>query len=527
MTRNNLNKVVLVSTGISRREFPFLPNFMYVPSPGIYYIAAILKENGFETSIVDQANHNLPNDEISSRIIEEEPDIVLFNQFCTNRDRIKSIVSELPEKYIIGIGNHDATFHSRSLSNKEFIEQYSHASFVWQGEAENGLVEFLRNFKRGKYPLRIDNIANRVNDLDTLPFLKHDEYGGEAGFIVTSRGCKQSGCDFCTTPQFYRDGWRARSVGHVEEELENLKSSGKRFIFVFDDNFLGFSERDLERGVRIIEKCKALDMKVFIMTTVTQIARADELGYLSALSDALVLAFLGVENGNEQALKKLGKRCNTSQHRQLSERAIDGLYRNNISTYLGYINFNPESTLDELADSALFLYENNMQASNFHNLYNKVELYDGTKLLEIYRKNKLYNITWDNGAYKYEFADRRVGYLSNCLSMFVLDQMYLLDFLNYEASNLIYMNQLLESETGKLFMKTRRDINKNNYNFFIKAVDICRDRESLGPLLEIMGDVKEKIKKSIMAYKSLIPRILINADYIIQEPLRYIDEISF
>lgn len=527
MTRRNLHKVVLVSTGISRREFPYLPNFMYAPSPGIYYINAILRDNGFETTIIDQANENLPNDAISSRVIEEEPDIVLFNQFCKTRDRIKTIVSELPEKYIIGVGNHDATFHSRSLSPEDFIEQYKHVDFVWQGEAENGLAEYLKNFKREKYPLPIDNIGNRVRDLDTLPVLKHGEYGGDTGFLVTSRGCMSNGCDFCTTPQLYRDGWRARSAEHVEEELENLKNSGKRFIFVFDDNFLGFSERDLDRGASIIEKCKELDMKVFIMTTVNQIARAEELGYLSDFYGALTMVFLGVENGNEQALKKLGKRCNISQYRQLSERAIDGLYRNGISTYLGYINFNPESTLDELEDGAHFLFENNMQASNFHNLYNKLDLYDGTKLLEAFRKNNLHDITWKYGEYKYEFADRGVGFLSNFLSMFVLDLTYVLDFLNYEASYLIYMNRLLESKTGKLFMKIRKEINENNYIFFSNAIELCGESEPLGSLLEIMGDFKEKTKKSILEYKKLIPEILSNADYIIEEPLKYIDDISF
>ncbi|MCP4135485.1 MAG: hypothetical protein GY754_31240 [bacterium] len=495
-------------------------------SSGMHYVNDLFKQNGFDTVLINQANENLSIDEIPTKIIKEKPDLVLFNQFCNTREQVKKTISNLPDGYIYGIGGHDATFHSLSLANDDFIKQYKHVDFVWQGEVENGLIEFIKNFEQKDVPITNNNLNNRVRNLNTLPVLKHDDYSGEMGFLYTSRGCLENGCDFCTTPQFYKDGIKTRGIDHVKAEMENLKKNGKQFICVFDDNFLGFSESDIENAARIIEFGKDLNLKLFIMTRVDQIIKAHKMGYLAVFSGTVNQVFLGVENGSTKALKKLGKKCAIPKYRENSEKAIDLLYNNGISVYLGYINFYPDSTFDELESSANFLYKSNYNASQFHFLRNKLELFDGTKLLKSCQEKNSFNVRRSGTGYNYDFSDKGVEFLSNFFAMHVNEEINKLDYLVYESIFLIYLNQLQNTPLGKKFEKLIIEVNENNYQFFINALNICREKPELTPMMANLGDFKLKTKNSINEYLLLFPELIEKSKYVYHEPFKYIHNIS-
>lgn len=517
-------KVVLVALGTSRKEYPYMFNFAYLTAPGLHYINAVLRNNGFITSIINMICDDLLYEEISAKIIEQDPDIVLFNQFFSTRDRVRSIISQLPNKYIIGIGGHDATFHPNYLTHEEFLKEYSHADFVWQGEAENGLAEYLLNVKKGNGPVLVNNLNNRTEELDMLPILAHDDYKGDAGFIVTSRGCMTSGCDFCTTPQFYKEGWRARSIDHVTRELLNLKKNGKDFFWATDDNFFGFSGSDLDRGREIIRICRKLDLQLSILTTVKQILKADEKGYLAEFSGILIHVCLGVENGDTEILKKIGKKCDLKKYSEMSAMAIDALHRNSITTRLGYINFYPEATFEELKNSADFLYKNHQQAATFYHLQNKLNIFEGSKLFKMYTE-KGGEVRVENAQYIYSFTNKNVGFLHNFLSMYTTQNVDILDYLDYEAACLIYMNQLLDTPAGKEYLSLKSEINENNYSFFINAIDICRNDPNIIPLMDLVNDFKNKVHQSILKYQAFIIAIAESAERKIKEALMYVDHI--
>jgi hypothetical protein len=100
-----------------------------------------------------------------------------------------------------------------------------------------------------KIPLLVK--GERVENLDDLPIIDHN-YSGTTAIINTARGCN-NGCEFCTSTRFYGCR-RVRSLENVKLELELLKKNHpeKDTIFISDDNFLGNTPEDLERGHEII-----------------------------------------------------------------------------------------------------------------------------------------------------------------------------------------------------------------------------------------------------------------------------------
>ncbi|MBN1497613.1 MAG: hypothetical protein JXA07_12625 [Spirochaetes bacterium] len=518
------NSISIVSLGNTRKDYPFFMNWLYLTSPGIHYLRTALELNGIKTVLIDKVDKNLTTDEIIQILQNINPEIILFNQFYSTREEIKQICISFPKNAIRGIGGHDATFHSMTLSENEFSQQYSHADFVWQGEIENGFASFIRNFQKKDSPVCVNNINNRVQDLNDLPVLKHDNYTSELAFLVTSRGCMSGGCDFCTTPNFYHDGWRSRSVAHVSHELRNIKASGRFHINITDDNFLGLGEKDLMRGVDIIRRCGEEGLKLFIMTSVEQIVKADRLGLLKEFKGTVIKVFLGVENFNPSALRKLGKKVDIENHTYNSLSALNELYDNGISPHLGYINFNPETSCDEIEHSAHFLHQHNHEASLFNYFYTKMGIFEGTKHHERYTGRKDC-IDFHGGNYSYEFHDRNTAAVFALLTM-VLDHARLIDFLHFEATHLLYMNQLAETSAGKKYIELKKRSSEQNYEFFINALEISRKRGSLNVILDLIDDYKRKTRRMIPDYKKLIQQIVGISTHILREPLAYMDKID-
>lgn len=509
----NKRRVAIIYLGNTKKEFPFRPQFEFIPSPGLHYIHAYLQKAGHTSTIISQPSENLTDNEIVNSIKKFDPEIILFNQFFTTRDKIKIIISQLSDKYIIGIGNHDATFHSQSLDENNFNEFYSHADFVWQGEIENNFSDFISTINKKNYPLRINNINHRLQNLDDLPILLHNEYENEIGFIVTSRGCMAKGCDFCTTPQFYPDGWRGRSVNHVKSELENLKLFNKKLIMICDDNFLGFSDTDLDRGAKIISICKQLSLKCSIMTTVNQILNAELKGYLKDFSGTVINVYLGVENGDSNVLKLIGKKCNTRKYPGLASRAISALCKYHIYPSLGYVNFNPESTAEELYNSAKFLFHNNQLATIFYYFKKKLEFYEGTLLHKNYIDHNI--------SIKYFKNDS--ANLSYSLLQYVTNLTDKLDFLDFEIS---IIHSLNHSKNINIFHEAsiiKNKISNTNYNFFKEVIEAGLNSSTIPSFLESISFYKNCIKKFISQYLIILNQLIytndcqiINKDQLIQ-----------
>ncbi|MBL7054505.1 hypothetical protein ISS05_01990 [Candidatus Woesearchaeota archaeon] len=506
-------KVVLVSAGISRKEHPQFERFMPMTAVGLHYIKAYLEKSGYDVRVVNQTNDGLSNLETASAIDKNNPDFVLFNQFFNTRKRIREeIIPNLNGNYVIGTGGHDATFHSQKLSLDELARQYSQFDFIWQGEAETDLSGFLKNFQKQKKPLIIKNLENRLENLDELPILKHDDsdYSGDVGFLSTSRGCfpQKFSCDFCTTGMFYQNGWKSRSVEHVIPELENLAQNGKKYIFVTDDNFLGFSQKGIKRGNQIIEYASQLGLKLTIMTTKEQILLADKVGYLSNWQGTVFRALLGIENGSRESAMKLGK-CSARHDAKYSEHcqeAISALDNNGIALFGGYINFNPASTVDELQQSAIFLRDNGREAANFTNLCQGLRFYEGTRICQTYPE-QAENYEVRDGEFFYKFHNPEVQRVYEHLAKIKKIEdglMGKIDSLNYEITNLVYLNQIQDTELGRKYFEVAEKRNQLNANYFLglcfqskEGKRLISNQDKFLKKSEILGNEYQRVYQDI------------------------------
>ncbi len=226
---------------------------------GLLYIAGVLKEEGYEISILDHAATNYTFSQVLGWIKEKDPDVigisVLTRSFLSGIE-IARIAKEWNPNIITILGNYHTVCADKILSKYNFID------FCVCGEGEHVLVELLNLIKNHTPNYKeVKSISYREGDkivstppreleedLDQFPIpdrklLKNNEYkmslGGislseqKSGTIIMSRGCPFQ-CRFCSVNQ---RSWRYRSVNNIIQELELLEAEGYREIMVMDDNF--------------------------------------------------------------------------------------------------------------------------------------------------------------------------------------------------------------------------------------------------------------------------------------------------
>lgn len=237
------------------------------PPLGILYIGTVLKEAGFEVSVLDAAVKGWYYDKIGKWVKKEGPDIVgissLTPNFSHGMEIARRVKETLPETKII-VGGYHATFMAdRMLREFPFID------LVVRGEGEGTILDVLSAFQGRKKLREVDGISyirhgkivhNRprklMTNIDEVPFpdrsLVEDEYantiggvsfaGGKFTTIITSRGCPFR-CTFCCCTAFRNGICTFRSPENVVRELEELVGQGYEDIGIVDDSFTFVKKR--------------------------------------------------------------------------------------------------------------------------------------------------------------------------------------------------------------------------------------------------------------------------------------------
>ncbi len=242
---------------------------------GIGYMSAVLKQNGHRTDLVFDPRLlqdsllsrtfltrylTLDADQMVSRILETEPDLVAFTATTNTIRWAFGIAGRLKEKTpgmpIIFGGPHVTAVPERVIA-REFID------FVCVGPGEQALLKLVEALDGGEEAFDIKGIwskrngrvaagegISRIDDLDRLPFPDKELFYDQLPFykdpyvIVSSRGCPFS-CSYCLQSMYthlYRQcgakPYQRRSVENVIEELVQAKARwGMRSVKFFDDLF--------------------------------------------------------------------------------------------------------------------------------------------------------------------------------------------------------------------------------------------------------------------------------------------------
>ncbi len=288
-----------------------------IPPIGLYYVAAVLKENHYDVEILNWYNINKTPDKITEVLVEKRPDVIGFSVLHANRwggIEISRIAKDLDPKVKIVFGGIGST-----LLWEHFLKHFSEIDFVVMGEGEYAFLNLIKSIEEkeiGEFE-DIKGIAFRKNgkivktkeaelehNLDALPIpAKYFDYQ----HLSSTRGCPWK-CAFCGSPRFWGRKTRFRSPEHFVKELEHLYNKGITFFYFSDDTFTIDKERVIEICRRIIEK--GLKITWYAISRVDYVD--DDILYWMRKAGCIQISY-GVESGSEKIRRILDKNLNTKQ----------------------------------------------------------------------------------------------------------------------------------------------------------------------------------------------------------------------
>ncbi len=282
---------------------------------GMYYVAAVLKEKGYDVEVFNWFDIHRTPEKIAATIREKRPNIIGFTIFNANRwggIEIAGIAKQIDRNIKIVFGGVAATFLW-----EHFLRHFPEVDFVVLGEGEYTFLNLVQLIEKADYKhlAGIDGIAFRkggkitktqparlINNLDELPIpAKYFTYQ----HVVSSRGCPGK-CTFCGSPRFWKHRVRFRSAENFVRELEILNTKGVAFFYVSDDTFTAKPERVIDICKKILEK--GLVISWFAISRVDHV-NEDMLCWMRK-AGCIQISY-GVESGSEKIRKLLGKPLKT------------------------------------------------------------------------------------------------------------------------------------------------------------------------------------------------------------------------
>ncbi|MCW4035183.1 MAG: B12-binding domain-containing radical SAM protein, partial [Candidatus Bathyarchaeota archaeon] len=302
------------------------------PPLGMLYIASYLKQNGVETSIIDEAAQGFSLKKTLDWVKKENPDILGFSTLSATGRKAALIAKHVKEEnpnIAITFGNFFATFNAERILNK-----YPAVDYIVRGEGEHTSLELAKCLEKNgdlkkvlginfRYNGKVISTEDRplIKDIDSLPFpdremLDAEYHNTTAGIVVapkkfsgfvTSRGCVYR-CRFCGCRRLARTLWRSRSVDNIMEELHLLSSQGyKQFLFV-DDNFTLNPKRVMKLCRRM--KKEKVDVEFFAEGRVDHCPQ--EMLQEMVRANCRMIYF-GIENGTQKVLDYYDKQTTPQQ----------------------------------------------------------------------------------------------------------------------------------------------------------------------------------------------------------------------
>lgn len=291
------------------------PNFVRT---GLACLAGYLREHcDAEIQIIDCKFERLDFKQAISRISEYQPDIIGFTAY-TNEIKpaayLASHVKDLFPKCLTIIGG----VHITALP-VETLEEFKSFDIGVFGEGEETILEVYQKFSNGEKFENISGVVYREEqkiiknkerffkpDINEFPLPAWDLLpSAELYYIQTSRGCPYN-CGFCMNPNGKIA--RMRDVENIIQELSILIHDHQAKKISFGDEIFSI---DMQRSHDL--------MDAMIDTGISKQIEWDVQTHVNYVDDSLFEKFkkanvtiveLGVETGDAETLKKMGKGTN-------------------------------------------------------------------------------------------------------------------------------------------------------------------------------------------------------------------------
>src|SRR5687767_7403484 len=302
------------------------------PPLGLMTIAAMLPEN-WERRLVDMNVEPLTAADL------EWADIVFVSAMLVQKESLEEVVRLCNQ-----IGKRVAVGGPYVSTN---AEQLDNADYIFIGEAETTLPEFIVDLKLGcpKHTYKADErpslLETPVPDFSLID-LKHYS----AMCVQYSRGCPFQ-CEFCDIIEIYGRVPRTKSNEQMLAELDALRATGWRgLVFIVDDNFIGNKKNVRLFMPDLIEWSKTNEYP-FSFITEASVNLAEDDALLQQMEDAgFRRVFLGIETPVEESLKEAQKGQNTRRNLLESIHKIQSYGMEVMAGFIIGFDSDPENIFD-------------------------------------------------------------------------------------------------------------------------------------------------------------------------------------
>lgn len=425
--------------------------------PGLLYILSYIRAKGYTAEIRVYKQSAINFEEIQ-RI---NPAVIGITTYTMNLDAVLTFSSLLKEKMpqmTLCLGGNGVEGDPVKL-----LDSNKAVDFLILGEGESAFEQLLKAFinKDGKlseipglvYRMNGAAVMNDRNDkpisLRTIPWMARDllrDNQYEIALISGSRGCTGR-CSFCVTGNI-KKRWRGRTPADIVEEIQHVKNTYGIHVFYFIDCSFENPGESYDRVDEIvslmIDANTDVHYQAFFRSDFHRMATSEIMSKLKR--SGLYCTILGVESANKDGLKLYNKSASVLDH----QRCIDLFRANDICVELGFIMFQPYTTIECLRDNIRFLYKNNM-AFYFDYIGSRFSQYPNCSLTEkIFRDGLCYE---KNNLHGYHFVHPEIQVLYD----------YLTAMFNRYSRN--YGLNLTHIHTSYISYEYKKRIHADDYNY--------------------------------------------------------------
>ena len=360
------------------------------PPMHLLYLAAALRENGFEPEVLDANAARMTDEQIADRVRESKPAAVGLSLYSDILRQVRDITQMVrrasPDTKIVLGGP-----HVTSISNQT-MEQFSDVDYALIGEAEQSLVALSEAIHGDKPVADIPGIVYRKDgqvvigpepvfpELSDVPRPARDlvEWAYQAkqyysimvrkkpvDTLFTSRGCPFH-CGFCYN---FRQKYRYRTPEDVVDELAGIRDRGIRDVEICDDTFTGRTSRAIKIFDLII--AEKLDISFRIKSRVDVFN--EELAKRARQAGVYLVAF-GMESGSQRMLDAMNKKTTV----ELNARACGLCKKYKMLSHSSWIIGYPGETPETVSATLDFIRQHHPSTVNLGVLrpYPKTEAYE-------------------------------------------------------------------------------------------------------------------------------------------------------
>ena len=344
-------RVLLINPPVFRVDEPWYdtPNFVRT---GLAYLAGYLRQYpDFDIQIIDSKFERIDFETTLQKVVDFKPDVVglcaFTNEIKPAAYMSKMIKNILPQSIIVIGGVHVTALPDKTL--EEFPE--FDIGVIGEGEITfHELCDAIKNnkplenisglsFKKNN-DIHITSPRERILDQNSIPFPAWDLLPAAEMYIVMSqRGCPFN-CVFCMNPNGRVA--RKRSIENVIEELEMIIDDFHPKSVMYGDELFSV---DMDRTRDLLDAMIATDIpKNIKWWAQTHVRFVDEALFKLMKKANCSIMGLGIETGDEEKLKTLGKGTNL----KMMMEARDAAKKANVAIETYFILGQPNETVESM-----------------------------------------------------------------------------------------------------------------------------------------------------------------------------------